>query len=238
MGHKFTGLKIKEEDSKAILDWTLENPKFIASLPHQPDKMHAGYVKAIFDLDNKDVKNCLENNVWKFVGKKDFSKSTDTKYFKSSHEVEPASRPFPYINLSNINRDIMNHYGIPEDCKIANMGWILSYADESYLCTWHIDNSRDMNAYHTRFNVLLSKPKGGEPILQGREGYTAIGVDKYKPAYGKKFVIPVVENGVWVCVGEKYKHSTVKMEGKKPRILLSFGYNVPKVLLENLSYIK
>ena len=128
----------------------------------------------------------------------------------------------------------MNHYGIPEDCGIANMGWILSYADKSYLCTEHIDNSPDVNTYHTRFNVLISKPKGGEPILRECVGYNAVGSDTYQAVWGEKFVIPVVENGVWVCVGEKYKHATVKMEGEKPRILLSFGYTLEKELAEKL----
>lgn len=126
---------------------------------------------------------------------------------------------FPYNDLKAIEEELINHYKIRVG-KYAYLGIMLLYAEEGYKCTWHTDDTDDENIYTTRFNVLLSKPeKGGEPII--KKG-------------GEKITIPVQENEPWLCIAGKYEHSTVKTKGSTPRILLSFGYDISKVLLENI----
>tara|TARA_R110000737_G_scaffold210799_1_gene228395 strand:+ start:157 stop:711 length:555 start_codon:yes stop_codon:yes gene_type:complete len=129
---------------------------------------------------------------------------------------------FPYNELKYIEEELINKYNMPVN-KYAESGIMMVYSEEGYKCKWHTDTTDDQNSYTTRLNVLLSKPEqGGEPIIKKIDS---------------KLVIPVEKNEPWICVAGKYKHSTVKTKGKTPRILLSFGYDIPKVMLENFNYI-
>jgi hypothetical protein len=129
---------------------------------------------------------------------------------------------FPYKELSYIEEELINKYKIPVK-KYSRGGIMLVYMAEGYKCKRHTDTTNNPNEYTTRLNVLLSKPEqGGSPIIKKN------GVD---------ITIPIKTHEPWICVAGKYEHSTVKTKGKIPRILLSFGYDVPKVLLENLGYI-
>jgi len=129
---------------------------------------------------------------------------------------------FPYKELTFIEEELINKYKIPVK-KYSDSGIMLVYMEEGYKCQWHTDTTDNHNEYTTRLNVLLSKPeKGGSPIIKKE------GVD---------ITIPIKKHESWICVAGKYEHSTVKTKGNVPRILLSFGYNVPKILLESLSYI-
>tara|TARA_R110000787_G_scaffold104425_1_gene211476 strand:+ start:214 stop:768 length:555 start_codon:yes stop_codon:yes gene_type:complete len=129
---------------------------------------------------------------------------------------------FPYNELKYIEEELINKYKIPVK-KYAGSGIMIVYTEKGYKCKWHTDTTDDQNSYTTRLNVLLSKPEtGGEPIIKKN---------------GSEIVIPVKKNEPWICVAGKYEHSTVKTKGKTPRILLSFGYDVSKVMLENLNQI-
>ena len=72
-----------------------------------------------------------------------------------------------------------------------------------------VHRHQDLNSYgliHTRFNVLLSKPEfGGTPVING-------------------VALSIEENEVWVCKAGLYQHETTRVQGSKPRIVLSFGY--------------
>ncbi len=129
---------------------------------------------------------------------------------------------FPYGDLISIEEELINHFRLPTR-KYADLGIMFVYCEKGYKCTWHTDDTDNQHEYTTRLNVLLSKPEeGGEPILKKK---------------GVEEVIPVKENEPWICVAGKYEHSTVKTKGDTPRILLSFGYDVPKLILESLGEI-
>jgi len=129
---------------------------------------------------------------------------------------------FPYNDLKHIEEDLINTYKIPAK-KYADFGIMIVYSEKGYKCKWHTDTTDNLDEYTTRLNVLISKPKdGGEPIIKKNN---------------LKEIIPVTKNEPWICVAGKYEHSTVKTEGDEPRILLSFGYEVNKKILENLGYI-
>ena len=59
---------------------------------------------------------------------------------------------------------------------------------------------------HVRFNVMVSKPNaGGIPVQDGVE-------------------IAVNEGDVWRCDASRVLHWCTPVQGKKPRIVLSFGF--------------
>ena len=73
----------------------------------------------------------------------------------------------------------------------------------------HMDNN-DGDNVHFRLNVLVSKPEvGGMPII-------------------KDEVIDVEEGEPWICYSGIEYHSTTKVEGNKQRILLTYGFTLPK----------
>jgi hypothetical protein len=68
------------------------------------------------------------------------------------------------------------------------------------------DNHKDKT--HTRFNLLLSLPiKGGNPIYDGQ-------------------VLEVKEKMLWRCEAGLYNHASLPVEGTKPRINISFGFQL------------
>ena len=136
-------------------------------------------------------------------------------------------KKFPFNALKAIEEEMSIRFNIfthSNTIKWADLGIMILYSESGYKCKWHTDDSDNKSIYTTRLNVLLSKPeKGGEPILKKN---------------GLEEVIPFVENEPWICVAGKYEHSTVKSKGETPRILLSYGYDVPLNLLSALDYIK
>ena len=129
---------------------------------------------------------------------------------------------FPYNELKHIEEELINTYKIPVK-KYASSGIMLVYSEEGYKCKWHTDDTDNQNEWTTRFNVLLNKPlKGGDPIIKKN---------------GLKETIPVKQYEPWMCLSGKYEHSTIKNQGPRPRVLLSYGYDVNKKLLENLGHL-
>ena len=71
----------------------------------------------------------------------------------------------------------------------------------------HKDNN-EKGFIHTRYNLLLSVPdSGGNPIYNGE-------------------VIDVEERMLWRCEAGLYNHASLPVIGSKPRINISFGFQV------------
>ena len=145
---------------------------------------------------------------------------------------------FPTKNLINIEKQLKTILQIPEDFIVNNeLGWMISYAEEGYICELHADqgpptHSKDSDLYHTRLNVMISKPeKGGDPIIMKEE----VNLRRERSTF--PYVIEREENEPWVCVAGIFAHSTVEVKGKKPRILISLGYNLSKKFLRDKGYI-
>lgn len=71
----------------------------------------------------------------------------------------------------------------------------------------HPHKDQDHNGKrHVRFNVMVSKPEaGGDPVQDGGE-------------------IIVAEGDVWRCDAGRVRHWCTPVKGRKPRIVLSFGF--------------
>lgn len=137
---------------------------------------------------------------------------------------------FPYDSLKFLEKEIQKHFKLENYEYSKLLGIWVAVMNNCYECLIHKDykeniynKNSEVTHYCTRLNVLLSKPIiGGEPII-----------------WKNKNIIlnQVIEREPWICVAGKYYHSTVKMSGKKERLLLSFGYVVPVEKLKELNYI-
>jgi hypothetical protein len=110
----------------------------------------------------------------------------------------------------DIKYELMDMFNIPlyavQDTDVYDAIGIQTEGAFTHL---HIDNN-DGDNVHFRLNVLASKPiGGGMPII-------------------KDEVIEVDEGEPWICYSGIEYHSTTKVEGDKRRILLTYGFTLPK----------
>lgn len=126
---------------------------------------------------------------------------------------ERARYKLPVLEMFKIYQSILKHYNLPRTQQLdKEFGALISFSENGHKVQPHTDPN-PTGKIHTRFNVLISKPeKGGEAIIDNK-------------------TISTEENEVWVCAAGKYMHSSVEVEGDKPRILLSYGtYLTPEVV--------
>jgi len=118
---------------------------------------------------------------------------------------------FPISELNKINTYILKELGWKKkDLKPeVRFGSLISYSEKGHVVHLHKDKNELEGYIHVRLNVMISLPqRGGHPQIDGS-------------------VIEMKENQVWVCRAGDFFHSTTEVEGEKPRIMLSMGYNVP-----------
>jgi len=126
---------------------------------------------------------------------------------------------FPYESLIAIEKEILEHYNFEEIYRDPVFGTMISYSIEGHEVHTHSDKNAGMNI-HTRINLMLSKPDdGGNPVIDNVE-------------------IDVEENTTWHCVAGYYRHSSTKVKGNKPRLVISFGYQIDKKQLNELQWLK
>jgi hypothetical protein len=123
---------------------------------------------------------------------------------------------FPYLEMFKVYQSILKNFNLPRTQPLDNeFGALISYSEKEHEVQPHTDPN-PKGKIHTRFNVLISKPeKGGQAIIDDK-------------------VVETKENELWVCAAGKYTHSSVKVEGDKPRILLSFGTYLTEDVLNNI----
>lgn len=110
--------------------------------------------------------------------------------------------------LVEIEKFLLSHYKITkEDIKSeTRYGCLISYSGDGHRVGPHQDYEPHKGYTHTRFNFMISKPEGGgNPIMN-------------------EVIYDLKENQVWICPAGKHRHDTTIVNGKKPRILLSYGY--------------
>ena len=123
---------------------------------------------------------------------------------------------FPYATLKNINKHILKEYGLSTRTKHDNHdGIFLSYSTKGHSVYIHQDKNPDDKHTHVRFNYMLSKPKGGDPIIDND-------------------IIEIKQDEVWVCIAGNTKHGTTPIKDNKPRIMISFGHFIKNEKLKEL----
>lgn len=108
--------------------------------------------------------------------------------------------------IQDVKEKVEEHYGISKDAKQEPIYKdFIGFITHGGQVHEHSDPNHD-GLIHTRFNVLVSKPKsGGEPVIGGK-------------------IVDVKEGETWRCNAGLEMHSSNKVMGDKPRIVLSFGY--------------
>ena len=116
---------------------------------------------------------------------------------------------FPFNDIIEIEKYIIKHYNLNYPLRDSEYGIFISYSEEGHTVHLHKDNCTQENSTLIRFNLLISKPEiGGNPVINNK-------------------VIQVEEDEVWVCEASRYYHTTEEVKGNKPRVMISFGYNIP-----------
>ena len=206
-------MKLDKKTTEPLVKWFKDNIESIKKSPEEfsmgPPIGHKGFVLAMGPMETSEVQKKL------------------------------LSKAFPLNSFLNIVSELKNKYNIPEDVEIAEMGWMIVYAEKGYLCKLHKDESDSEEFIHTRLNVLISKSqKGGQPIIIIPEDSEEIYNSQIIPhQQNYPNIIDVEENEPWICLASEYCHSTVKVEGDKPRIMISLGFKVPRYILEKNKYI-
>lgn len=89
-------------------------------------------------------------------------------------------------------------------------GDFLSFNESGGSIHKHIDPNLDGHI-HTRYNLIISMPEsGGQPIYNDE-------------------IINIKERMLWRCEAGLYNHSSTPVEGNKPRINISFGFQILKL---------
>jgi hypothetical protein len=122
------------------------------------------------------------------------------------HRYSLPIRELPYNKvLRDVRERVLQEYNLKD--RIHNDGFIgsiLSYQTEGAFVHSHRDEIKDKR--HLRFNLFLSVPdSGGVPIYEGEE-------------------IPIKERLLIPYEADKYFHSSTRIVGSKPRIIISFGW--------------
>ena len=136
------------------------------------------------------------------------------------HNEKRFNANFPYKQLFEIYQSILIYLKLPLLQELdKEFGALISFSEVGHQVHAHTDPNPP-GKIHTRFNVLLSKPeKGGEAVIDNK-------------------IISTQENELWVCAAGKYTHSSIKVEGKKPRILLSYGTYLTQNELDRILILK
>ena len=88
-------------------------------------------------------------------------------------------------------------------------GDFISFNENGGAIHKHKDNN-EPGFIHTRYNLICSMPDvGGNPIYEND-------------------IVEVKEKMLWRCEAGLYNHSSVEVRGSKPRINISFGFQIKK----------
>ena len=139
------------------------------------------------------------------------SESYDEKRFNTN---------FPYKQLFEVYQSILVYLQLPLLQELdKEFGALISFSKEGHQVHAHTDPNPP-GKIHTRFNALINKPeKGGEAVIDDK-------------------IISTQENELWICAAGKYTHSSTRVKGKKPRILLSYGTYLTQSELDKILIFK
>jgi len=114
-------------------------------------------------------------------------------------------RKLPVVEMFKIYQSILSNYNLPKTQPLdKEFGALISFSEKGHKVQPHTDPNPP-GKVHVRFNVLINKPEGGGQAIINNQ------------------IVDAEENEVWVCAAGSFEHSSVTVEGDKPRILLSYG---------------
>lgn len=148
-------------------------------------------------------------NDWVDINKDLFypNEKGENRWMYQVKDYDTYSYPEEFLD---IKYELMDMFNVPlyavQDTDIYDAIGIQTKGAFTHL---HMDNNSGDNV-HFRLNVLVSKPEvGGMPVI-------------------KDEVINVEEGEPWICYSGIEYHSTTKVGGDVKRILLTYGFTLPK----------
>jgi hypothetical protein len=185
-------ITVPKELSNPILKWIAEQSHNLESLFEIKPPLHKGYVIGTAHLN------------------KGFVQGEDIK----SMILYEAG--FPYKTLKEINNYILKKFDLSENTPYnPEYGILISYSTKGHSVHTHTDTNFVPDHTHVRFNLLLTKTEGGDPIINGK-------------------TIEVKQDEVWICAAGMFPHSTTEITGEEPRIMISFGHSIENTLLNKI----
>jgi hypothetical protein len=131
-------------------------------------------------------------------------KSNGSGRFFQDHIVKKYSLPQEY---TTVKQRIIDTEKLKDFILDPQFGDFISFNETAGSIHEHKDYNVD-SFIHTRYNLLLSVPdSGGNPIYDGK-------------------VIDFEERMLWRCEAGLYNHASLPVIGNKPRINISFGFQV------------
>jgi hypothetical protein len=132
---------------------------------------------------------------------------------KNSFEPNGYKRCFGYLEKLNapqecgeIKKLIIKHFLFSGLLKDNFLPDFCGFIEDGGKIHRHNDICPIKGKEFVRVNVMLSKPDvGGDPIINGK-------------------ILVVNEGDAWLCQASKYQHECNKVQGRKPRIVLSYGF--------------
>lgn len=157
----------------------------------------------IDDAKLEIVRNWIDNNFDLFYP----NQNGENRWMYQIMDYETQKFPEEFLD---IKYELMDMFNIPlyaeQDTDIYDA---IGVQYNGAFTQLHIDNNKGDNI-HFRLNVLASKPiAGGMPVINNE-------------------VIQVEEGEPWICYSGIEYHSATKVEGDKRRILLTYGFTLPK----------
>jgi len=130
----------------------------------------------------------------------------------NSYDVEirniPDSEIYIKNLIENIRQRIIEKEKIVFTSEPSELPSFFQILEENAATHFHIDDN-DTDNYHIRFNVIIQNAKeGGVPIYNGI----------MKPCQERQYII---------CRSGLDTHCSSIVKGDKPRIIISFGFNIP-----------
>ena len=149
----------------------------------------------------------------------DFATVSGTSYFKPN--IMSPNRKFVLLNKieHRIKHDVQefakNCYAqfdieVKEEPVFGNF---LGFISRGGAVHAHQDPS-PLGFEHVRLNFMVSKPLGGDPVINGK-------------------ILEVAENQCWLNLASLWMHESTEVQGETPRIVLSLGNLVPNSKLRN-----
>jgi hypothetical protein len=157
----------------------------------------------IDDTKLESVRNWVDTNFDLFYA----NENGENRWMYQVKDYETYKYPEEFLD---IKYELMDMFNIPlyavQDTDVYDA---IGIQNEGAFTHLHIDTNNGDNV-HFRLNVLASKPIGGGMPIIAEE------------------IIEVEEGEPWICYSGIEWHSTTEVKGDKRRILLTYGFTLPK----------
>ena len=162
-------------------------------------------------ISDSEAAPLVEFALTNYSNKSFFEDNGPGRYFCSLVHIETPLTAY----VIQLRKEKFKLLGITEFFEEPNFGIFLGVNTDGAHVHEHTDSSI-LNFYHFRLNFLLQKPiDGGDPIINHTQLF-------------------INEGESWINLASEWQHSSTKVIGSNPRIVLSLGALIKKEYLDNI----